>query len=154
MRNPEFSAVMSLITLLADPPTALGRLQELQAAHDAVAAKEAEADAVIAKIEIELAAERKRLGELEKAVRAREVQVRLSEIKHENELDELRKWHRDHAPDRLVRHMGGLTQEPDTTELAPDPISDRLADPMDLTPGTITTYGGKATRVSNTRRRA
>ena len=67
-------------------------------------------------------------------MREREVQVHLAERKNESDLEEVRRWKRNHTPSRLVQvGPGGLTKEPDTTVLEPDPIDDP-SEPMDLDP--------------------
>jgi hypothetical protein len=68
---------------------------------------------------------------LETSLREREVAVFNSEQRHESALEELRKWTKEHAPNRLVTvGPGGLTREPDTTPVPPDPVTDRYAEPM------------------------
>ncbi len=125
-----FDDLMVLLRLVTDPEAMKARLQELQATIDAAAAKEAEAQAAHAELE----AERSRLMKLDENSRARQVAVFVSEQKHESELEELKRWKRQHAPTRLVNvgPIGGLTKEPDTTELAPDPIDDPHSEAMDL----------------------
>src|ERR1700737_5589719 len=71
MNDPEFSAVMSLIALLADPVPAKAKLEELRAAIAEAAAKEAAAD----RLHGELAA---RVAELDQ--REAELDRRESEI--------------------------------------------------------------------------
>jgi hypothetical protein len=128
MNNPEFAAVLALITLLADPTAAKAKLTELQAAIAACDARKAEADAAHDRLETE----RERLVKLEASLREREVAVFESERRHESTLEEIRKWTREHAPNRLITvGPGGLTREPDNTPIAPaDPINDRYAEPM------------------------
>src|ERR1700737_683103 len=131
--NPEFSAVMSLITLLTDPAAAKAKLEELRSAIETADARKAAADTAHAQLETKLNVECDRLAKLEKSLRDREVAVFESERRHEDALDELRKWKRD-RPSRLVQvgPAGGVTREPDLSENAPDPITDRYAEPLAL----------------------
>jgi hypothetical protein len=127
MSDHEFSAVMSLIALLADPAAAKARLEELRATIDGAAAREAEANAAHAKLE----AERLRLAKLANDLRDREVKIHIAENKIAGDLEEIRKWKRENAGSRLIAvGPGGLTKEPDNTPTPPDPISDRYAEPM------------------------
>jgi hypothetical protein len=148
-----FEDAMMLLRLVTDPETHKARLQELQAAIETAAARKAEADTAHAQLDAKLDVERDRLAKLEAKLRAREVELFVSECKHEDALDELRKWKRD-RPSRLIQHMGGLTSEPDNTPVEPDPISDHYSEALDLAP--IATHAGshKAARVSMRRPRA
>jgi hypothetical protein len=122
-----FDDAMILIRLVSDPEVHRIRLQELQATIDASAARQAEADSAHAKLETE----RSRLAKLADDLREREVKVHLAESKNESDLEEVRRWKREHTPSRLISvGPGGLTKEPDLTQNAPDPISDRYAEPM------------------------
>jgi hypothetical protein len=126
MKSPEFDGVMALIALLADPAAAKARLVELQAAINGAAEREAEANAAHAALE----AERSRLAKLADDLRAREVKVHLTESKIAGDLEELRRSKQETANRRLVHVGAGLTREPDMTPVAPDPITDRFAEPM------------------------
>jgi hypothetical protein len=143
MSDPEFPAVMALITVIADPAAAKARLQELQAAISTAEARKTEADAAHAEND----RERGRLAELEKGIRDREVQVHLAESKIADDLKEIRAWRRERGASRLQQvGPGGLTREPDLSENAPDPIPDRFAEPMGQTRGG-TMAGHSATKV-------
>lgn len=152
MSDPEnFAALMPLIALITDPVAAQARMQELQAAIDASAARKAEADAAHAEND----RERERLAELEKSIRSREVKVRLGELGNADDLELIRKFKQDQARSRLVEvGSSGLTREPDLTENAPDPISDRYAEPMgESRGGMMTNHAAKAVRTSPQRPR-
>ena len=126
-----FDDLMILLRLVTDPEAMKARLAELQSAIDASDAKAAEAHAAQAKLDTE----RTRLAKLDASLREREVIVFESERKHERELDELRKWKREHAQSRLVKvGFGDLTREPDLSEPGRDPINDPMAEEMDLAP--------------------
>jgi hypothetical protein len=69
--------------------------------------------------------------------------VKLAAHQNVRDLAAIQAWKRELANDRLVKHMGGLTSEPDDTPVAPDPITDRYAPSMrDAQAGR-----GRATRV-------
>lgn len=143
--NVEFSAVMSLISLLADPEAVKAKLVELASTIAAADASKAEAAAA----HDELGREREQVAALEKRVRAREVAVGLTEQRIAGDLAEIAKWKREQRESRLVEVAPGLSREPDETPNAPDPIYDRFAAPMAMTP-----RSPKAARVDNRRPRA
>jgi chromosome segregation ATPase len=126
MIDPEFSAVLSLITLLADPAAAKARLQELRAAQDALLEQEISANSVIASHR----AERAKLDAEAAAVRKREIAVSQQESRLATDRDEIERWKRDQRASRLVEVAPGLTREIDDTENEPDPITNRFAEPM------------------------
>jgi hypothetical protein len=122
-----FDDLMTLIRLVDDPKAHKARLQELHAAIEQAALREAEANAAEAALE----AEKSRLTKLEKAVREREVTVHIAENQIASDLEELQKWKRESRESRLITvGPGGLTKERDDTPNAPDPISDRFSEPM------------------------
>jgi hypothetical protein len=144
-----FDDLMILLRLATDPEAVKARLTELQAAIAAADTRKAEADTAHAKLETE----RSRLTKLEASLREREVDLFSSERRHENALDELRKWQREHGPsNRLIHYPGGVTQEPDLSKQGRDPIDDPFAEPMGLTPRPIAASSHKAARVSAPRR--
>jgi hypothetical protein len=123
----DFDAVFSLIQLLADPAAAKARMAELVAAMG-----RAEDDIKVAGQSFAaVKAEEARLAKLAVDLREREVKVGIAESKIEGDLAELQKWKRESRESRLITvGPGGLTKEPDNTPNAPDPISDRFAEPM------------------------
>jgi hypothetical protein len=148
-----FEDAMMLLRVVSDPETHKARLQELQATIETADARKAAADTAHAELETKLDVERDRLAKLEKSLRAREVELFSSERRHETLLNEMLRWKRERSHARLIQHMGGLTSEPDTTPVEPDPVTDRFAEPMDL--GAIATHAApKAARVSMRRPRA
>ena len=126
MMDPEFSAVLSLITLVTDPAAAKARLQELQSAREALEAQEAETNSAAVALETE----RSELTAQAAALREREVKVHGEELKIQADRTELEQWKRDQRASRLVHVGPGLTREPDDTPVEPDPITDRYAEPM------------------------
>jgi chromosome segregation ATPase len=127
MIDSEFSAVLSLITLLADPAAAKARLQELQSASEALEAHIAETNSAAVALETK----RSELTAQAAALREREVKVHGEELKFAADRTEIDRWRRDQRASRL-EHVGpgGLTHEIDNTPDNPDPISDRFAEPM------------------------
>jgi hypothetical protein len=140
-----FDDLMLLLRLVSDPEAVKSRLEELQAAGNAAAARQAEAVAAHGALE----GERERLAKLEANLREREVVVYASEQRHAADLEKMRKWLRDHTPSRLIAvGPGGLMKEPDDTEIAPDPIDDPN-DVMDLdpiAPAAVQTHSRKGLR--------
>jgi chromosome segregation ATPase len=127
MIDPEFSAVLSLITLVTDPAAAKARLQELQSAREALEAQEAETNSAAAALQTE----RSELTAQAAALREREVKVHGEELKIAADRTELELWKRDQRASRLITvGAGGLTREPDDTPVDPDPITDRYAESM------------------------
>jgi len=127
----EFADVMMLLRLINDHEAFTARLQQLQAAVIAADTRQAEAAASHAEND----RERARLAQLEKAVRAREVEAGVTEHKNKNDVEEIRRWKRESSMSRLIAvGASGLTKEPDTTPVAPDPVHDPLSEAMDLEP--------------------
>ena len=131
MNNPEFEAVLALITLLADPAASKAKLLELQSAREALEAQEAETNSAA----VALQTERSELTNQAAALRNREVKVHGEELRIASDRAELERWKRDQRARRLVEVAPGLTREPDDTPIAPEPITDRYAESMGK-PGT------------------
>jgi hypothetical protein len=122
----DFDDALILIRLASDPDGYKARLEELRSTI--AAADEATAEAQVE--QQKLATERLRLEAMLADLCKREAAVKLAVHQNASDLAAIHAWKRDRANDRLVKHMGGLTSEPDDTPVDPDPITDRYAESM------------------------
>jgi chromosome segregation ATPase len=125
MTDPEFSAVLALIELLADPAAAKAKLQELQSAREALEVQETKTNLAAASLQTE----RSKLESLAKTVRQREIAVHQEESRLAAAREEIDRWKSERSS-RLVEVAPGLFREPDDTPRRADPITDRYAEPM------------------------